>query len=132
MPMFSFSRSAEHDKGLLISALCISVIIAVSCRGNHVHNISSGPGTHLFICASCLLAFLQTLVLVSNVDLGSVQLDSPAGLYLQGGPATSVGTDHGCTFVDVMQIHPEDAFGQQMMRNLEVQQHANTHVLGCE
>lgn len=31
-------------------------------------------------------------------------------------------------FVCVMQIHPEDAFGQQMMRNLEVQQGLQTFV----
>ena len=40
---------------------------------------------------------------------------------------SAAGTCHGCTFVVVMQIHPEDAFGQQMMRNLEVQQTASTH-----
>lgn len=39
---------------------------------------------------------------------------------------SAAGTCHS-TFVVVMQIHPEDAFGQQMMRNLEVQQTASTH-----
>ena len=29
------------------------------------------------------------------------------------------------SFVPVVQIHPEDAFGQQMLRNLEVQQHSS-------